>query len=60
MEGKKLLNVMEVGTRVGLTQARIYDRMRSGTFPKGQKIGMARIWNEEEINNWIELNKKGE
>lgn len=53
----KLMNVIEVGARVGLTQARIYERMRSKTFPAGQKIGMARMWNEEDINNWIEQNK---
>ena len=60
LQSKDLLNVVQVGSRVGLTQARIYERMRAGTFPKGQKFGSSRLWSEQEINNWIEQNKKEE
>ncbi len=53
MQEEKILTLKQVVARVDLTPARIYMRIKAGTFPAGTKYGMARMWTEAEIDEWL-------
>ena len=48
-----LLTVKDVGERLKLSKAAIYCLMKSGKFPTGIKIGSARRWPEEQLDEFI-------
>lgn len=48
------IDMKHLQSKVNLSHTQIYNRIREGKFPAGQKIGTTRIWEESEINNWIE------
>lgn len=49
----RLLRMPQVLDRVGLKKTVVYDRIKSGTFPKPVKLGSASRWPENEIDAWI-------
>lgn len=49
-----LLRLNEVMRRTGLRKTSIYDRVARGTFPRFRKVGVATVWSEKEISQWIE------
>lgn len=51
---EKFLTLNQLTARVNLTPARIYARIKAGTFPAGVKVGSARVWPEAEIDEWLE------
>lgn len=53
MQEEKFLTLNQLTAKVNLTPARIYVRIKSGTFPAGVKIGSARVWTEAEIDEWL-------
>lgn len=53
MNEEKLLNIQQVAAKVNLTQNWIYARIKSGTFPNGLKIGSARLWPIEDVEEWL-------
>ena len=53
MNEDKLLNIQQVAAKVNFTPNWIYVRMKSGTFPNGLKIGSARLWPLEEVEDWL-------
>lgn len=54
IKDEKLLNIQQVGARVNLTQAWIYELIKKGKFPAGEKYGVARLWTAKEVNEWLE------
>ena len=50
---EKFLTLNQLTARVNLTPARIYTRIKAGTFPAGVKVGSARVWTEAEIDEWL-------
>jgi len=50
---EKFLTLNQLTARVNLTPARIYVRIKAGTFPAGVKVGSARVWTEAEIDEWL-------
>lgn len=55
---KDLLNIQQVAAKVNLTQGWIYERIKNGKFPTGEKFGHARLWTEAEIDKWLEAKKE--
>ena len=53
MQKEEILTLNQLTARVNLTPARIYARIKEGTFPAGEKIGYARVWTEAEIDEWL-------
>ena len=53
MQEEKFLTLNQLTARVNLTPARIYARIKAGTFPAGLKVGSARVWTESEIDEWL-------
>lgn len=52
-----LIDIKAVIMRVNLTTAAIYARIKAGTFPAGVKIGNARMWHKEEVEEWTANNR---
>lgn len=48
-----LIDIKQVVRMVNITPAGIYGRIKSGTFPNGLKIGSARLWPLEEVEEWL-------
>ncbi|ENS0905421.1 AlpA family phage regulatory protein [Escherichia coli] len=56
---QKLIKLPRVIEITGKSRARIYDDIKSDTFPKPIKIGPRAVaWIEEEIIDWIEERKQ--
>ncbi|EFB2492829.1 AlpA family phage regulatory protein [Escherichia coli] len=56
---QKLIKLPMVIEITGKSRARIYDDIKSDTFPKPIKIGPRAVaWIEEEIIDWIEERKQ--
>ncbi|CAD6511975.1 DNA binding protein [Escherichia coli] len=56
---QKLIRLPMVIEITGKSRARIYDDIKSDTFPKPIKIGPRAVaWIEEEIIDWIEERKQ--
>lgn len=54
----KTLRVWAVADKTGLAKQTIYDKkFRDPTFPKPFKLGSATVWDEEEIDNWLQAKK---
>ena len=53
-DNRQFLDIKQIITKTNLTSGAIYAKMKAGTFPQGQKIGYARVWTVEEIENWFE------
>ena len=54
---QKLLTVKDVAIFLGITAQTVYALIRRGEFPEGHKIGFARRWKVEEINEWLDENR---
>ena len=45
----------EVEAKTGLSRSTIYEKMKSGTFPKPVKLGPRAVgWLESDIDAWLE------
>ena len=45
----------EVEAKTGLSRSTIYEKMKSGTFPKPVKLGPRSVgWLETEVDAWLE------
>lgn len=50
----RILRLPEVMTRVGLKRASIYQRIRTGYFPKPVPLGPRAVgWLENEVEEWL-------
>ncbi|QYA14081.1 AlpA family transcriptional regulator [Rhizobium sp. AB2/73] len=49
----KLLRIRAVLSMVGVSRPTIYRLIAKGEFPKPVTIGAARLWPENEINQWL-------
>lgn len=55
----KLIDSKQIAEKLGLTPEQVAYRLaKRPDFPAKFKIGGANRWNEEEINDWIELQRK--
>ena len=51
----KLLRMVDVRERTGLSRSFIYELVKKGTFPRPFKLATrASVWVESEVNEWIE------
>ena len=55
---KNMLNIKQVVNCTNLTHSQIYGLRRAGKFPAGLKIGSARLWTAESVNNWLNTRKE--
>lgn len=53
MKSEELIDIKEVSKTLGITNGAVYLRIKAGTFPKGQKIGSARMWTRAELDQWL-------
>jgi len=53
MSTEKIIRLPQVKAMVGLGTTAIYDKMKSGNFPRQIKIGRASGWVESEVQDWI-------
>jgi prophage regulatory protein len=53
-QSERILRLPEVVTRIGLSRATIYKRIKEGGFPRQVHLGLRSAgWLESEIDNWI-------
>lgn len=50
---ESLLPLKAVRAKVGIGTTAIYERMKSGTFPKPVKEGTRSLWIASEVDGWI-------
>jgi len=50
---QKLLRIDAVIETTAIKKSSIYERIKSGTFPKPVKIGFASAWLESEVQEWV-------
>ena len=51
----RILSLKQVEERTTLKKTEIYDRIKSGTFPKQKKLTERRVvWIEGEVDAWID------
>ena len=53
MKSEELVDIKEISKTLGITNGAVYLRIKAGTFPKGQKIGSARVWKREDVDQWL-------
>lgn len=51
--GDRLLRMKQVEDKVGMKKTVIYEWVKAGTFPKPIKLGSASVWQESEVQDWI-------
>ncbi len=49
----KLLRMVDVESRLGVSYPTIYRLIRKGEFPKPAKIGNASVWSEKDVNDYL-------
>ena len=49
----KLLNLLQVLARIGVSRSALYKWMANGTFPKKVKMGSRTAWVEAEVDAWM-------
>jgi prophage regulatory protein len=49
----KLLNLLQVLARIGVSRSALYKWMAAGDFPKKVKMGSRTAWVEAEVDAWI-------
>nr|WP_294865168.1 AlpA family phage regulatory protein [uncultured Pseudogulbenkiania sp.] len=55
---RKILRLPQVKAKIGLGKTTIYERMKSGDFPRPVKIGRVSGWDEMDLDAWIEEQKQ--
>jgi len=50
---QQFIRFPSVQKMVGLGRTTIYERIKTGTFPRQIKLGRASVWVESEIQEWI-------
>lgn len=53
----RLIRLPEVIELVGLKRTAIYKMIKAGQFPKQVRLGVASLWAESEVSEWIEQQK---
>lgn len=56
MENEKLLTLPQVKEYIPFGTTKIYELIKTGDFPKQNKIGGSSLWRLSEIQKWIENN----
>lgn len=52
--GERLLRLVQVVDKTGLSRTTIYNRIADGTFPNARKISEGAVrWKQTEIERWI-------
>jgi prophage regulatory protein len=51
----RFIKIREVLSRTGICRVAVYNKMRSGEFPKNIKLGARSVaWLESDIDEWID------
>ena len=58
-ELRRLVDIKKISESIGITKSGIFNLMKAGKFPKGIKIGSARRWDIDDVNNWLKSQNKG-
>ena len=51
----RFIKIKEVVSRAGICRVAVYNKMRTGEFPKNIKLGVRSVaWLESDIDEWID------
>lgn len=56
VDTEELVDIKGASMLAGITHTAIYARIRRGSFPAGIKVGGARLWLRDKIEDWRRQN----